>query len=288
MGVLREPILSLPRVASANGRKDSKSWIVHILSREWPLAAKEIYNRIHKSNGGEITYQGIHKSIRQLAIEGVLQKSGSKYSLSAEWISGLKKFGEELQDAFKGRRCVHLGEITENSSVQLVFDSFVDYFYWMIDELRANGGNTDAGDSSSYSIIYHPWPIISLSKPQFMGLKQMLSEGSHFIACKGNSAMDKSLISLWKSAGASVKLGAECGKNCDMLVFKDYVIQIFMSNSTKRELSKIYSNSQHMNGKLFSEFYRVIYEGEEPVNVLVTRNPELASQIKQEVSQEFS
>ncbi|HLC47709.1 MAG TPA: hypothetical protein VJI13_01420 [Candidatus Norongarragalinales archaeon] len=286
MSVIREPILSIPRLAASNGKKDSKSWIVHILSHEWPLSAKEIHYRVQKTNGAGITYQGIHKSIRLMALDGVLQKTHSKYLLDANWVSGLRKFGEEVQSAFKGRRCLHLGEIAENSSVQLIFDSFIEFFYWIIEELGANEAKGTDG-LSTFAIAYHPWPIVCLSKTQYLGLKQLFSAGEHYIACKGNSAMDKSLVSLWKNAGAFVKLGAECSKNCDMLVFDDFVIQLFIPSQTKNEFSRIFSASQRMNGKMLTELYKVIYEANDPVTVLASRNPALAMQIKQEVTHVF-
>ncbi|MFH1257810.1 MAG: hypothetical protein V1658_02640, partial [Candidatus Micrarchaeota archaeon] len=53
----------IPYVNASNLRKDAKSQILSVLGREWPLSAKEIYNRIHAQAGESITYQGVHKAI---------------------------------------------------------------------------------------------------------------------------------------------------------------------------------------------------------------------------------
>ncbi|MFH1750526.1 MAG: hypothetical protein ABH863_02510 [Candidatus Micrarchaeota archaeon] len=288
MGVLREGLLSIPKSMAPGAKRDSRAWIIKILSKEWPLAAKDIYFRIQRESGGSITYQGIHKSIRQLASEDVLQRVHSKYSLNPDWVAGLSKFGDELQEAFRGKRCVHLGEVAGNSTVQLVFDSFIDYFYWLIEELGKRAAENNGEGISTYSISYHPWPILNLSKSQFIGLKALFSSGNHYIACRSNLAFDKSLISLWRMAGAKVRLGAECSRNCDMIAFDDYVVQIFLSQATKRKLGRIFSASQRRNGNLLSDFYRVIYGVSEPVTVLVSRNLELAFEVKGEVVKEFT
>jgi hypothetical protein len=274
-------------MASNGDRKDSRSWIVHILSKEWPLPAKEIYNRIHRANGSEITYQGIHKSIRQLESEGVLHKVQSRYSLSPDWISSLRKFGLELEDALKGRRSLHLGEISQNSSVQLVFDSFIDFFYWAIEEALEQKAKSE-GPFSSYALTYHPWPALSISKAQYSSLKSLFSGGEHFIACKGNGRLDKSLMSVWKAAGAKIALGAESPKSSDTFAFGDFVLQVFPSHKAKKGLRDIFSGQDHLNGRALVEYCRLYFESQDPVTVLVSRNAELSSQMREGVMSEFS
>ncbi|MFH1443702.1 MAG: hypothetical protein ABIG96_06725 [Candidatus Micrarchaeota archaeon] len=276
----------IPYVNASNLRKDAKSQILSVLGREWPLSAKEIYNRIHAQAGESITYQGVHKAILQLAGDAVLTKTHSKYSISSDWIESIKKFGEELDSAFKGQRSIHLAEIGPNSSVQLVFDSMIEYFYWLLEELAANQLENGA-EEGAFIISYHPWPITNLSKYQFDKLRKFLSAGKHFIACKGNSSLDKTLISLWKSAGTTAKLKAECSKNCDMLGYRDYVVQLFLPKNTKNALSRIFNARESQNGRALSNLYSLMYEKAEPVNVLVSRNPDLARQLREEVLLEF-
>ncbi|MFH0971849.1 MAG: hypothetical protein V1835_04760 [Candidatus Micrarchaeota archaeon] len=286
MVVLRNGVPGIPHITAANGRKDARGWIISILSKEWPLAAKEIYYRIRNSNGKDISYQGIHKAIRQLASEGVLMRAQSKYSISMEWMEGLRKFGDELCSSLKGRRCLHLDEISEKTSVPLVFDSFIDYFYWLIEELFADSKRIGANEST-YAITHHPWPITNISKQQYQNLREFLTAGEHYLTCKGGSHMDRAMVELWKNAGSKAKLRADCAKNCDMLAYKDYVLQLFIPNKTRSELGRVFNNGSKINGETISKLYLALYETAEPVNVIITRNPELAAQIKEEVLQEF-
>ncbi len=286
MAVLKQGLIQIPNITAANQKKDSKAWIVYILSKEWPLTAKEIYKRMQTQNGSAITYQAIHKAIRLLTIDGVINRVHSKYSLNPDWIDNLRKFGDELKASFNGRRYVHLQEINEKTSIQVVFNSFIEYFYWLMDEL-IDFSHNNMEDNSTFSITYHPWPITHISKNQYEKFKQFHSDGSHYLACKGNSIMDKTLLEMWKSVGRKVKPRAECSKNCDILVYGDFVIQLFLPSSTKKSLNRIFDSFDKVNPKKFSELYRIFYDNCEPVNVLITRNPDLSSQLKNEVLMEF-
>lgn len=44
---------------------DTRDCIISILAAEWPLNAKEVYHRA-TAGGKNITYQAVHKSLKQL------------------------------------------------------------------------------------------------------------------------------------------------------------------------------------------------------------------------------
>ncbi len=281
MGVLQLQT-SVPSLVYANGRADSKAAILSVLTREWPLSAKEIYFRIRQNNGNSITYQGIHKAVMQLTSEGVLSKANSKYALNSEWITKVRKFGEEMESAFSGRRCVHLKEIGEKSSIQLVFNSLLDFFYWMVNELAESNAASPEG---IYSVASHPWPITHLSKPQFLKLKETISSCEHYFAFRGNSQLDKALSAIWRKVGCKVRLNAKCDRNCDTLAYRDYVIQLFIPKEMKRDLGRAFGS--HLTISSVSCLYDSYFKTSEPVNVLISRNPILSEQLKEEVLQAF-
>ena len=67
--------LDLPNVGSQKG--STRDAIIAILSREWPLSAKELYNRVKRENtGSAVSYQAVHKMIKQLL--GQQMRSGKE------------------------------------------------------------------------------------------------------------------------------------------------------------------------------------------------------------------
>jgi predicted transcriptional regulator len=85
--------VAIPNLGKPKTVKDA---IILILSKEWPLRAKEIYPRVkkHKLN---VSYQAVHKELQWLLKNGILQKEHKSYSLNKIWIGKLKKFVEKLE-----------------------------------------------------------------------------------------------------------------------------------------------------------------------------------------------
>lgn len=64
----------------------TKEKIVFLLSREWPLHAKEVYELLKQHFGLDITYQAVHKLMMQMAQEGILSVIDRRYMLNAQWL----------------------------------------------------------------------------------------------------------------------------------------------------------------------------------------------------------
>src|SRR3989344_3965781 len=100
------------------GRLDSKTAILSVLCKKWPLSAKEIYLGVKDSCGLNMSYQGVHKVVCQLRAEGILVEHDRKYALSDGWIEDLKKFADAIERGYlKTRKEPHI-EIGSGSSVE--------------------------------------------------------------------------------------------------------------------------------------------------------------------------
>lgn len=78
--------------------KTTKELVILILTREWPLPIKKIYNEVKKESKQNLTYQAIHKTLKQLVDESILLKKQKKYALNPEWIQALKDFTEKIDN----------------------------------------------------------------------------------------------------------------------------------------------------------------------------------------------
>ncbi len=100
---------------------DARDGIIMLLAQKWPLTAKEIHNEIRKIRLNPITYQGVHKNLKQLSSEEIVVYSERKYSLDTKWIANLKKFSENTLKAYcrtaGGRKIeIGIGSSVENSA----------------------------------------------------------------------------------------------------------------------------------------------------------------------------
>ncbi len=83
-----------------NGKtKSLKENVILVLSRKWPLTAKRIYNEIKKETS--VSYQAVHKALKELAGENIIKEQGRQYQLNEAWIEQKRTFFENLFKYYK-------------------------------------------------------------------------------------------------------------------------------------------------------------------------------------------
>jgi predicted transcriptional regulator len=77
--------------------KNTGKLIILTLAQEPGLNAKQIYARTLRE-GKLLTYQGIHKKIRQLETEGILSRQGRAYFLDQTWLQEVSSLLEQARN----------------------------------------------------------------------------------------------------------------------------------------------------------------------------------------------
>src|SRR3989344_7743488 len=90
--------------AKVNSKASSKDKIISILSKQWPLTSKEIFERLKREYAQETTYQAAHKTIQELVNENILEKDGNKYGLSKIWIMSNQQFFAETAKLYQNNK----------------------------------------------------------------------------------------------------------------------------------------------------------------------------------------
>lgn len=85
--------ISIPNTGKPRTVKDS---IILILAEERSLEAREIHSSV-KKHKLDVSYQAIHKELKKLLKNGILQNEHKSYSLDKNWIRDLKRFVEKLE-----------------------------------------------------------------------------------------------------------------------------------------------------------------------------------------------
>jgi len=84
----------------ANGEGKVKDAVVNVLRSEWPLSLKEIYFATVKQHCLNVSYQAVHKALKQLIESRIVVKQGRKYYLNIKWIRQGRGFYENLEKAY--------------------------------------------------------------------------------------------------------------------------------------------------------------------------------------------
>ncbi|MEM4390916.1 MAG: hypothetical protein QXX06_03585, partial [Candidatus Diapherotrites archaeon] len=108
-----------------NDKFHTKKKIVHLLSLEWPLTAKSVYNRLKRYYNVNISYQAVFKLLKELEKEDVLVCKNLHYMLNVEWLKQIKKSLEVVEKNYvKGKKI--LIQEPFDKPIKLEFDSFTD------------------------------------------------------------------------------------------------------------------------------------------------------------------
>lgn len=273
-------------VDSIPGGRSTKSKIVDILSREWPLSCRKIYNRLVRENGADITYQAVHKAVLQMTEEGILVKKSMDYSLNIDWVNQIGRFSKDVSDAYiSGKRAETLeGDVTQHD-----FDCGYDAIRFLIDNFSQ--GKMFPINSERITIhakVQHMWNPFVLVPSDFGKLKGFAGRIEVKIACKGDTQLDRIVAKFYNALGIKTCLGADVSETPEIIVFgESVVVQIFNPAEMRELLSRTYQRTKTIfSPELMKNFHEIAY-GRGKVTVLVNRNAIAAAGINQEILSKF-
>jgi len=103
-----------------------KDLIVSVLSKEWPLNTRKIYNRVAKIYAIPCSYQAVHKSIKKLVKAKVLIQDGREYRLNLQWLDQIKIFSEGVRQEYAAKGVVLELSDTSFSFYSKYLDNYKD------------------------------------------------------------------------------------------------------------------------------------------------------------------
>ena len=80
--------------------KSTKDLVIMLLLKNHPMSVKQIWYRINRTFGKNISYQGIYKTVTALLAAEVLKKSEIGYEINLEWVRRVRKFTQALESTY--------------------------------------------------------------------------------------------------------------------------------------------------------------------------------------------
>ena len=212
----------------------TKENIIELLSREWPLTAKKIYRRVVKNYKTSITYQGVHKALRELIGNNILQKSKSGYFINKEWVAKMGEFSHALKDKLE-----HKGYNSESRTFRkITFNSHREFIKFHIDFIE----DLIRKDGKLKMLFYYrhiPYPHV-LSNEEIKRMKNLMPKMKWTIISKSTTPMDKWNAKQWKKMGVKIKLGLEIPAD-RLMILNDYILNIYVPEESIFAWDKSYS-----------------------------------------------
>lgn len=252
-----------------------------ILSQEFPLSVKELYNRIRK-DGQEVTYQAVHKVVQDLMEEKIVEKEGRGVKLSKNWIHQVKDYAMAIDMMYtRGHNQQIPSKI--DKPVKIVIEDLSKYVTWMAENFR-DGKFTGGKPSSVHAMFYHAvWPL-RFNFMDFELLRQMTTncKTMGFSVC--DMPLDKWICQHYKLGGViDFKTGVKADITDDYFANGDMVIRAEFSPETRKYMNNIYSKIGDLK-QLFN-FYFLDEKKNETTHIEITieRNPTMARMIENQV-----
>ena len=274
-----------PTIVSNNS--SVKSDIVSILSKNWPLGAKKIYFDI-KKRGHKVTYQAVHKSLKELVATGIIEKSKKKYEISEKWLEELRAFASSVGKYAGPPNLPTLREFVNDGEIKSfhfhTFEEMEVYRKKLQWEFLSNPNK----EHQYYSEASHlKSPIVFSEKS--LSILDMIKEMKTlcYLLVRGNSALDRWCADYYRNDFVRVNTGASCALSSDLMILDDIIVQCFVPEAFASEVDKVYTLAKALEEVNIPRFYRDIYKAQMEFRVVIQKNKQLADALRATVVEKF-
>lgn len=262
---------------------DSRQLILSVLNKKWPLNARQIHREIEKSTSALVTYQAIHKMLKQLESEGVVTREPKGFALSPTWVSSLFSFSKSLQERHS-KELPSLADLPKNTVETVNFnDCVVTPYYWLLNEVC----KIAARRKEKTACVMHlagAWPITMLTEEENEQMKLLSGKAAFYILCNTDTPTDKYFQRFWQDYfKAKWKYAPEVAKKCDLLVLYDFIIQKYDSPAMVRNYGRLWAKPKvDLPG-----IYKLVFEHKSKLKLVITRNQQLADSLRKDTLKLF-
>jgi len=286
-------VLSL--ILPQSGKKAAtKDYIITVLGYDWPLTPKKIHNLLKKKYAHAVTFQAVFKTIQMLCNEGVLEKKKQDkqftYQLNMKWLKELHRYTEVIETNYYTKNRLKLIEGIKDARIEgniniLTFETLFDvekYLYYLQKQF------IHATNKKSVICTHHnhEWRPLFYLRAEYNWQSSLLSKYHQtYTLCAGDTPVDRWSAKFYRSIGCRIKTNTNCAGTNEMMVFDDYVIQIFLPQELKTAMDKFLDKPvESLNHK---QLIRKIFEKKTEIQVVINRDRKIADQIKAETLKHF-
>jgi len=266
-----------------NRPKNTKDAVISILSIEWPLSLKKIFNGIKKMYGFVNSYQAVYKAVNELVEKNVLKENKLGYEINISWVKKLQSFTDIVEtNYYANERLNNLGGLNESKRGEdmmiLSFKSLFDaekYLYYFIKTELLKKKNQVVCYSSNYE-----WKPLFYLRAEYNYFTKLSKRGHKFyFISSGDSEIEKFSRKFYATLGIRVKKTKSFITN-NTIAFSDFFIQIFIPKNVNEKIGKFLKEDN------VNKLIKVLDAGG-PIKIIVHKDKDLAGEMKKQILQEF-
>ncbi|MFH1224665.1 MAG: hypothetical protein V1676_02570 [Candidatus Diapherotrites archaeon] len=268
----------------------TKDAIVAILSRKWPLTAREACTQIKREYALEVSYQAVHKNMSELAEAGVITQQDRNYQLSETWITNLGNFSDGLKEAYFKNGSKYDVDPNFKGEVHLTYNDYSIFVVSTAEQLRrkvAVGNGPNIGTGLFRHLL---WPMRFNFLDYELFRRMVAAQDSTYALVENNSPLDKWITKQYYAGGfGGLKTGVPLGSmEGDTIVQGDGIYEIKYSEESREFIDEIYGRNSNLLD-LFNEYFlkNAIKKNKVQIDVKISKNPHMASVLRNQVLAHF-
>ena len=260
--------------------KSTKSMILRALIAHQQLTITQLQKIIKKEFQKKITYQAIRQALMELEEKNILKKEKKCYSISSSWVLELKDGVHLLERSLIKKQQI---KVIDKTTTQITLKNLYELGHFILFGLEHEHFNFEKGDALYVQLHHLSIPFTdNIRREQ---LVEMFRKSTTFVAIKGKTLGDR-MLEQWYKKYCKVKMGVAVDFTCDTMVNGGCIVQVYMPEDLKRKMDRVYSLKSIATLNIFKEVYDMTYD-HHPIEVIITRNKEIAEQCKQRIERYF-
>jgi len=180
--------------------------------------------------------------------------------------------------------------ILKNKSVTFKFKSLYKVLVALVDTGAKLNFLSKQDDYTAFAELNQlPWPFAAGIKEDKLMRKFFKSYKKFYLLCKSENIANKLIHRYYKTLNKNIylKFDKNCAQECDTLSMGKLTAQFFYGRSLKKSLDKSYAKLKNLKQISLNELYKNLFLKEIEINVVITRNPELAKIKKERIKLAF-
>ncbi len=269
--------------------KSTRDLVIEILSKDWPLSPKSIYNRVKKQNLKQITYQAVFKVIKKMLEEAILDKNDGKYSLDLAWINQSKEFFDQIESTYTKGSSDRVPFINAHMHdyVKYSFDTLQDLAIFVVKYFL------DFPNPKKKPIALRLFTVYTQIGQPSSNIKKIIKfarKNDFYVICKHKTLYDRFMAKAYKKIDKKMNfaLGVDCSDEVDYFVIGDYVARIFFPPNSKKRINRFRKESKSLYTFNLKDLLHNMYKKTSiPTTIIIERDPEIAKRVRESIMNYF-
>jgi len=261
------------------GNNSTKSTIVQALT-EKPLSLKEIHNHIRGTSNKPITYQAVHKAVKEMLADEILEKAGKQIQINKEWVEKLSNFTANLKNSQDKPQYE-----AKSKATTYEFETFVDFGKFII---KFSNDTPNPRNRPGVCVMKHAWPSFGMNKNDYETVKKFLKETQFYDLTLNDTPLDRAFSNMLAQIGKNVKTGAKFNIQCDLVCKGDQIANIYFTKEFQEKFDDLFKKSKSLEELQVNDIMQEFMATKTKITVVITTDADAANNVIDEVLRVFN